>query len=242
MICLVLFHKTQNSFTCLFKSSNDQSDYYSHVKLGHIWYYKNRFTLIPNGKLSARRETRFVHIGSLPQHNQDEYILKVIWFTFLTGNIWYFTGWNITFYFTDAIQHLSTNVIIPLQLTASVHYRAVFVVYVVIRFSWSPDSKDDWVLTQCQSIERPSAFLFFHSWQRNDFNFHIIYSSFFHLQQPLSFSYHGLYDVPDWFLIWSCFILRARRLSIKLLKEEGIMNCFKSAYGKFYGRYGCRNP
>ena len=37
---------------------------------------------------------------------------------------------------------------------------------------------------------------------------------------------------------YECFILRARRLSSKLLKQEYLMERLKSSFRKFYGRYG----
>ena len=37
---------------------------------------------------------------------------------------------------------------------------------------------------------------------------------------------------------YECFILRARRLSNKLLKQGYIMERLKSSFRKFYGRYG----
>ena len=37
---------------------------------------------------------------------------------------------------------------------------------------------------------------------------------------------------------YECFILRARRLSSKLLKQGYLVERFKSSFKKFYGRYG----
>ena len=37
---------------------------------------------------------------------------------------------------------------------------------------------------------------------------------------------------------YECFILRARRLSSKLLKQEYLVERLKSSFRKFYGRYG----
>ena len=37
---------------------------------------------------------------------------------------------------------------------------------------------------------------------------------------------------------YECFILRARRLSSKLLKQGYLAECLKSSFRKFYGRYG----
>ena len=37
---------------------------------------------------------------------------------------------------------------------------------------------------------------------------------------------------------YKCFILRARRLSSKLLKQGYIVERLKSSFGNFYGRYG----
>ena len=48
----------------------------------------------------------------------------------------------------------------------------------------------------------------------------------FHLRQPMACS------------SYECFILRARRLSSKLLKQGYLAECLKSSFRKFYGRYG----
>ena len=37
---------------------------------------------------------------------------------------------------------------------------------------------------------------------------------------------------------YECFIPRARRLSSKLLKQGYLVECLKSSFRKFYGRYG----
>ena len=47
--------------------------------------------------------------------------------------------------------------------------------------------------------------------------------------------YFGLFLLPS---SYECFILRARRLSSKLLKQGYLVERLKSSFRKFYGRYG----
>ena len=77
---------------------------------------------------------------------------------------------------------------------------------------------------------------------RNDLNFHI--TNFPFLSSNISSS--PAYCVFISQLIrytracssYECFILRARRLSSKLLKQEYLVGHLKSSFRKFYGRYG----
>ena len=59
----------------------------------------------------------------------------------------------------------------------------------------------------------------------------------FQLRQPMAFLFLNLYDTPG-LASYECFILRARRLSSKLLKQEYLVERLKSSFRKFYGRYG----
>ena len=74
----------------------------------------------------------------------------------------------------------------------------------------------------------------------DDFNFHITNFPFLSSNIPSS----PAYDVFISQLIryaWACyvwFVLRARRLSSKLLKQGYLVECLKSSFRKFYGRYG----
>ena len=60
----------------------------------------------------------------------------------------------------------------------------------------------------------------------------------FHLRQPMAFLSLNLYDTPGACSSYECFILRARRLSSKLLKQGYLAERLKSSFRKFYGRYG----
>ena len=78
--------------------------------------------------------------------------------------------------------------------------------------------------------------------KRDDFNFHITNFPFLSSNIPSS----PAYDVFISQLIrytracssYECFILRARRLSINLLKQGYLAERLKSSFRKFYGRYG----
>ena len=74
--------------------------------------------------------------------------------------------------------------------------------------------------------------------KRDDFNFHITNFPFFHLRQPMVFylTAHTVYTRPC--SSYECFILRAARLSSKLLGQGYVMERLKSSLRKFYGRYG----
>ena len=78
--------------------------------------------------------------------------------------------------------------------------------------------------------------------KRDDFNFHITNFPFLSSNIPSS----PAYDVFISQLIryaracssYECFILRAARLSSKLLRQGYVMERLKSSLRKFYGRYG----
>ena len=78
--------------------------------------------------------------------------------------------------------------------------------------------------------------------KRDDFNFHITNFPFLSSNIPCS----PVYGVFISQLIryaracssYECFILRARRLSSKLLKQGYLVERLKSSFRKFYGRYG----
>ena len=75
--------------------------------------------------------------------------------------------------------------------------------------------------------------------KRDDFNFHITNFPFLSSNIPA----YGVFISQ---LIryaracssYDCFILRARRLSSKLLKQGYLVERLKSSFRKFYGRYG----
>ena len=78
--------------------------------------------------------------------------------------------------------------------------------------------------------------------KRDDFNFHITNFPFLSSNIPSSPAY-GVFisqliryarDCSS----YECFILRARRLSSKLLKQGYLVERLKSSFRKFYGRYG----
>ena len=81
-----------------------------------------------------------------------------------------------------------------------------------------------------------------HLFSRDNFNFHITNFPFLSSNIPCSPAY-GVFISQ---LIWDawvcssyeCFILRARRLSSKLLKKGYLAKRLKSSFRKFYGRYG----
>ena len=78
-------------------------------------------------------------------------------------------------------------------------------------------------------------------YDKPDFNFHITYFPFLSSNIPSS----PAYGVFIFQLIryaracssYECFILRARRLSSKLLKQGYLVDRLKSSFRKFYGRY-----
>ena len=78
--------------------------------------------------------------------------------------------------------------------------------------------------------------------KRDDFNFHITHFPFLSSNIPSS----QAYDVFISHFIryaracssYECFILRARRLSSKLLQQGYLVERLKSSFRKFYDRYG----
>ena len=78
--------------------------------------------------------------------------------------------------------------------------------------------------------------------KRDDFNFHITNFPFLSSNIPLSPDYgvfiSQLIQYARACSSYECFILRARRLSSKLLKQGYLVERLKSSFRKFYGRYG----
>ena len=78
--------------------------------------------------------------------------------------------------------------------------------------------------------------------KRDDFNFHITNFSFLSSNIPSSPAYgvfiSQLIRYARACSSYECFILRARRLSSKLLKQGYLVERLKSSFRKFYGRYG----
>ena len=60
----------------------------------------------------------------------------------------------------------------------------------------------------------------------------------FHLRRPMACLSLNLIRYARACSSYECFILRARRLSSKLLKQGYIVERLKSSFKKFYGRYG----
>ena len=77
--------------------------------------------------------------------------------------------------------------------------------------------------------------------KRDDFNFHITNFPFLSSNIPSSPAYgvfiSQLIRYARACSSYDCFILRARRLSSKLLKQGYLVERLKSSFGKFYGRY-----
>ena len=75
----------------------------------------------------------------------------------------------------------------------------------------------------------------------NDFNFHITNFLFLSSNIPSSPAYgvfiSQLIRYARAFSSYECFILRAARLSSKLLGQGYVMDRLKSSFRKFYGRY-----
>ena len=80
--------------------------------------------------------------------------------------------------------------------------------------------------------------------KRDDFNFHITNFPFLSSNIPSSPAYgvfiSQLIRYARACSSYECFILRARRLSSKLLKQGYLVERLKSPLRKFYGRYGDR--
>ena len=78
--------------------------------------------------------------------------------------------------------------------------------------------------------------------KRNDFNFHITNFPFPSSNIPSSPAYgvfiSQLVRYARACSSYECFILRARLLSSKLLKQGYLVERLKSSFRKFYGRYG----
>ena len=78
--------------------------------------------------------------------------------------------------------------------------------------------------------------------KRDDFNFHITNFPFLSSNFPFSQAYgvfiSQLIRYARACSSYECFILRARRLSSKLLKQGYLVERLKSSFRKFYGRYG----
>ena len=77
---------------------------------------------------------------------------------------------------------------------------------------------------------------------RYDFNFHITNFPFLRSNIPSSQAY-GIFMFQLILhtracSLYECFILKARRLSSKLLRQGFLVERFKSSFRKFYGRYG----
>ena len=78
--------------------------------------------------------------------------------------------------------------------------------------------------------------------KRDDFNFHITNFPFLSSNIPSSHAYgvfiSQLIRYARACSSYECFILRAARLSSKLLRQGYVMERLKSSLRKFYGRYG----
>ena len=78
--------------------------------------------------------------------------------------------------------------------------------------------------------------------KRDDFNFHITNFPFLSSNIPSSPAYGVFISQLIRYALacssYKCFILRARRLSSKLLKQGYLVERLKSSFRKFYDRYG----
>ena len=78
--------------------------------------------------------------------------------------------------------------------------------------------------------------------KRDDFNFHITNFPFLSSNIPSSPAYGVFISQLKRYAracsSYECFIMRARRLSSKLLKQGYLVERLKSSFMKFYGRYG----
>ena len=78
--------------------------------------------------------------------------------------------------------------------------------------------------------------------KNKQFNFHITNFPFLSSNIPSSPAYGVLISQLKRYAracsSYECFILRAVRLSLKLLEQVYVMERLKSSLGKFYGRYG----
>ena len=78
--------------------------------------------------------------------------------------------------------------------------------------------------------------------KRDDFKFHITNFPFLSSNIPSSPAYGVFISQLIWYAracsSYECFILRAARLSSKLLRQEYVKERLKSSLRKFYGRYG----
>ena len=78
--------------------------------------------------------------------------------------------------------------------------------------------------------------------KRDDFNFHITNFPFLDSNIPPSPAYGVFISQLIWYArdcsSFECFILRAARLSSKLLGQGYVLGRLKSSLRKFYGRYG----
>ena len=78
--------------------------------------------------------------------------------------------------------------------------------------------------------------------KRDDFNFHITNFPLLSNNIPSSPAYgvsiSQLIRYAQAYFSYECFILKARRLSSKLLKQGYLVERLKLSFRKFYGRYG----
>ena len=93
------------------------------------------------------------------------------------------------------------------------------------------------------SIGRDGQFSNFHLRQARWFQFSTSQTFrswvvIFHHRRPMACLSLNLYDTPGLAPRMNVFILRARRLSCKLLKQGYLVERLNSSFRKFYGRYG----
>ena len=88
------------------------------------------------------------------------------------------------------------------------------------------------------SIESDGQLRTYLYYKRDDFNFHITNFPFMSSNIPSSPAYGDLSRYARACSSYECFILRATRLSSKLLRQGYVMERLKSSLRQFYGRYG----
>ena len=140
---------------------------------------------------------------------------------------------NFTYRYVDDVLSIKTQILkiiwvrcIPLSLRSKTRRRATPLL-------------PTWIYS-CQSSDgqlRTSLYV-----KRDDFNFHITNFPFLSSNIPSSPAYgvfiSQLIRYARACSSYECFILRAARLSPKLLGQGYVMKRLKSSLRKFYGRYG----
>ena len=112
----------------------------------------------------------------------------------------------------------------------------------VIQLLSKYDNMITYFFSMCNRQYFNCSTFYFTFYFRDDFNFHITNFPFLSSNIPSSPAYgvfiSQLIRYARACSSYECFILRARRLASKLLKQGYIVERLKSSFRKFYGRYG----